>query len=311
MRTEKILVVLGGTSTEREVSLRSGAAVAEALQKAGFQVETLDLQPDNLHKIAEIRPDLVFLALHGKGGEDGSVQGVLEWMQIPYTGSGILASAVCIHKILTKKLLRDSGIPTPRFLVIGKEAKADPQKAAEKAIEALGLPLVLKACCQGSSIGTVIVRKKEDAGSALSSLFGYGDAILAEEFLSGKELTVPVLGNDVLETLPVIEITAENEFYDYDSKYTPGKSRHIIPARISQSVRKEAERLAKEAYRACGCRGFARVDIMLDAAEKPFVIEINTIPGMTAQSLFPDAARACGIPFPELVAKIVNFALEK
>ena len=311
MNDPKILVVMGGTSTEREVSLRSGKAVLDALKEAGFRAEGFDLKKGNLHEIPEKKPDLVFLALHGKGGEDGSIQGALEWMGIPYTGPDVLSSAVCMNKIFTKRVLRDSGIPTPDFLVLADSAQSDPQKAAENAAEILGYPVVFKACCQGSSIGTVIVRKPEGAGEALSSLFPFGDDILAESFCPGMELTVPILGNEDLRALPVIEITSVNEFYDYDSKYTPGKCSHIIPARIPETVREKVQKTALEAYRACGCRGFSRVDVMLSEKGEPKVVEINTIPGMTAQSLFPDAARAAGISFAELVTQIVRLALER
>jgi len=308
---KKILVLMGGISTEREVSLRSGKAVTEALTEAGFDAVALDLTEKNLHQIQALRPDTVFNALHGKGGEDGSIQGFLEWLNLPYTGPGVAASAVCIDKILTKKLLRDSGIPTPRFLEIAESEKDRAEEKAKKALLTLGLPLVLKASCQGSSIGTVIVREEAELLPALEGLFSYQNAVLAEEFLPGMELTVPILGNSELTVLPVIEICAKGEFYDYQSKYTVGGSEHVIPARLSPEAMEKVRRLAAEAYRATGCRGYARVDMMLSGEGEPFVIEINTSPGMTETSLFPDAARFAGISFPELVRRIVALAEEE
>ena len=309
MRTEKILVLMGGESTEREVSLRSGKAVADALRQRFENVAELDLTRETIGEISKIAPDCAFIALHGKGGEDGTVQGLLEWMGIPYTGPGTLASALCLDKMMTKKVLTLSGVPTPQFLCISPNA--DPKEAIGNAIRVLGLPLGLKANCQGSSIGVAILREREGAEETLKELFTYGDQVLAEKFLSGTELTVPVMGNEKLLVLPPIEITSSGKFYDYESKYTPGGSRHIIPARISAEVEKKVKAIAAKAYAETGCRGLARVDMMLDEKGDPFVIEINTSPGMTETSLFPDAARAAGIAFPELCETLVDLALEK
>ncbi|MBR4288708.1 MAG: D-alanine--D-alanine ligase [Clostridia bacterium] len=311
MKNIKVLVLMGGKSSEREVSLASGKGVAKALSEAGFETVTLDLDGNNLSEIAHIRPDVAFIALHGKGGEDGSVQGVLEWLGIPYTGPGLTASAVCMDKILTKKLLTLSGVATPRFLELGYLEEKDIKEAAKRAVDTLGLPVVFKASRQGSSIGVSIVRKQEEAEESLRSLLSIGDPILAEEFLSGKELSVPVLGNASPEILPIIEITSDGAFYDYHSKYTPGKSRHIIPAEILPEQAEKARELAKNAYLATGCRGYSRIDLLLDKNGEPQVLEVNTAPGMTETSLFPDAARAAGFTFPQLVERILNLALEK
>ena len=308
MRTEKILVLKGGESTERQVSLRSGAAVAQALRQRFENVVELDLTRESIGEIRSFGPDCAFIALHGKGGEDGTVQGLLEWMGIPYTGPGTLASALCLDKMMTKKVLTLSGVPTPQFLCISPDS--DPKEAVGNAIRVLGLPLVLKANCQGSSIGVAILREREGAEEILKELFTYGDQVLAERFLSGTELTVPVMGNNKLLVLPPIEITSSGKFYDYQSKYTPGGSRHIIPARISPEVEKKVKSIAAKAYAETGCRGLARVDMMLDEKGDPFVIEINTSPGMTETSLFPDAANAAGISFPELCETLVDLALE-
>lgn len=311
MKKEKVVVIKGGFSTEREISLKSGAAVGKALREAGYEVEELDLQKGSLKELEEMRPDAAFLALHGRGGEDGAIQGALEWLNIPYTGPGIASSAICMDKILAKKVFCNSGIPTADFCEIGPEDRPRLSGILSDAAARLGLPLVLKASRQGSSIGTLICREKEALEEAAESLFPYGDRILIEAFKDGKELTVPVLGNEVIRALPVIEITSENEFYDFDSKYTPGKCRHIIPAGIDEKTEKEVTDIATRAYRACGCRGFSRVDFILDREGRPFVLEINTLPGMTEQSLFPDAARAAGMDFPALVDTIVRLALGK
>ncbi len=310
MESKHILVLYGGKSTEREVSLRSGKAVADALGKAGFRTTLFDPANDDLSSIPALGVDCAFIALHGIGGEDGAIQGLLEWFGIPYTGPGIAANAICLDKIMTKKVLMLSQVPTPDFLEFDKEAQKDPKACAKRALETLGLPVVLKACRQGSSIGTFIARKEDEIAGAIAQISTYGDNILAEAFLSGAELTVPILGNDTLLVLPVIEITSEGEYYDYHSKYTVGQSHHIIPARIREDQRKKVEEIACRAYLATGCRGLSRVDVMLSAEGEPHVIEINTVPGMTETSLFPDAAAAVGISFPELVKRLVELAME-
>lgn len=311
MSKEKVLVLMGGISTEREISLKSGNAVAIALKEAGYDVETLDIQPDNVEKIAEIKPDVVYLALHGKGGEDGCVQGMLEWMGIPYTGPGVAASAVCMDKALTKKVLVQSEIPTPKSLEYTKEQCENKDEIKNELMAQLGLPMVLKSPCQGSSIGVVIVRDESSVADAIEEVFKYGEVMLAEQFISGVEISVPVVGNKNPDVFPIIEIVPTSEFYDFESKYTPGMSEHIIPARISETAVERVNKYAKEAYEKTGCRGVSRIDFIVDENDNPYVIEINTIPGMTATSLVPDSARHLGIDFPQLVDKIVKLALEK
>lgn len=308
---EKVLVIMGGTSTEREVSLRSGAAVTKALTEAGYEAIPFDIQPDNVDKIKEINPDVAFLALHGKGGEDGTIQGLLEWMNIPYTGPGVASSAICMDKNLTKKVLCESGVTTPEFMEYEKIDGKSLESVKQDVLARLGLPVVVKSPSQGSSIGVVMVNKEEDFIGAVEECFKYGDKVLFEEFVDGIELTVPILGNDELTVLPVIEIESENEFYDFESKYTQGMCRHIIPARIDEKTKKSVEEMAKKAYRAAMCKGISRVDFIVDKNGNPNVIEINTLPGMTEMSLFPDSARYAGITFPELTDKIVKLALAK
>ncbi|MDD2509774.1 MAG: D-alanine--D-alanine ligase [Syntrophomonas sp.] len=307
---KRVLVLMGGTSEEREVSLRSGKAVYEGLREAGYEVEALDFTPETMHRIKEISPDVVFITLHGRNGEDGTVQGYLELLGIPYTGSGVLASAVCMNKVMTKKLLGFEGLPNADFLVMKKRQFKKDLFDPALLVENFGLPLVVKPVTQGSSVGTSIVREANDILLALEMAFSLDEEILVEKFIAGAELTVTVLGKERLNVLPVIEIVPRNEYYDYESKYMPGMSDHIIPARISEQEREKVEEISRKAYEAVGCRGYARVDLILDREGNPYILEINTLPGMTGTSLVPDAARAAGISFPELLELFVKMALE-
>lgn len=305
----KVLVLMGGISTEREVSLVSGKAVAEALAKKDYEVATLDITQDSIGEIQRINPDVVFIALHGKGGEDGCIQGMLEWMGYPYTGPGVAASAICMDKILTKKILVNKNIKTPEFMEFDSVEESS-EKIKEEILKKFKFPVVLKASCQGSSIGVSIVNSHDALEKEIIEIKKYGDSLLVEEFIKGTEVTVPIIGNNELTALPVIEITSENEFYDYQSKYTQGMCQHIIPARIDGATYKETEKIALDAYKALGCKGLSRVDIIINEENVPYVIEVNTIPGMTSMSLFPDSARYAGIEFPELLDIIVKLALE-
>jgi D-alanine-D-alanine ligase len=303
-------VLRGGTSEEREVSLRSGKAVYTALQEAGYNVHDLDFTKENINKIIDIAPDVVFIALHGKNGEDGTVQGFLDLLGIPYTGSGVAASAIGMNKILTKKFLSYEGMPTSDFVILDKEIFNNGSKNTEWLLSTIGLPMVVKASTQGSSIGVFIVRKEEDILGALKKAFEFDSEILVEKFIDGIELTAAVVGNNEPHVLPIIEITSENEFYDYESKYTKGMCAHIIPARINDNIRQRVMQIASQVYKSIGCRGYARIDFIVDKEDRPYVLEINTIPGMTEMSLVPDAARADGISFVELVDRILKLAIE-
>lgn len=308
----KIVVVCGGISSEREVSLRSGKAVLESLQRSGYSRASLfDLNSDNLVDLLRTPMDLAFLALHGKGGEDGCIQGALELAGIPYTGSSVEASAICMNKIKTKEILAQAGIPTPKFTTVYAQDVTDPQITAKRLIEQIGLPMVLKSPREGSSIGVLIVKQEQEIISAMQEIFSMGELLLAEEFVSGVELTLPILGNADPRTLPVVEITSENEFYDYEAKYTKGMCHHLIPARIPEAIQADIATLGKKAYRLLGCQGLSRIDFILNAQGNPMLIEVNTLPGMTEMSLFPDSARYVGISFEELTDKIVQLALEK
>lgn len=308
----KIVVILGGVSSEREVSLRSGKAVYDALIRQGYRnVRLFDLTEKNLAELLAMPMDLAYLALHGWGGEDGRIQGVLDWMGVPYTGSSVEASAICMNKIRTKELLCFAGLPTPRFLTKRRAECNDLTKTQEELLQKIGLPMVVKSPSQGSSVGVYIVKKEEELLPAIQNVFALGDDLLAEAFVDGVELTLPMLGNDELTVLPVVEITSENEFYDYEAKYTQGMCHHIIPARISEIARERIAEVGRKAYRALGCRGLARIDFILTRDDEPMIIEVNTLPGMTEMSLFPDSARSVGISFEELTERIVLLALEQ
>lgn len=306
----KIAVVYGGISTEREVSLRSGQAVYEALQEYGFQEVTLfDLHHDNVGELLAMKPDIAYLALHGRGGEDGCIQGVLELAGIPYTGPGVASSAICMNKIYTKNMLKAAGIPTADYIAVHKHAQTN-EEICTRILQEIGLPAVIKAPCQGSSIGVEIVKEAATLPKAVEDIFRYGDQLLAEKFVSGTEITIPIIGNDELTVLPEIEITSEREFYDYKAKYTSGLCHHIIPARIAEEDRAKAVETAKKVYRSFDLCGVSRIDFII-GEDGPIVLEVNTLPGMTAMSLVPDAARTAGISFPELVARIIELGLQK
>ena len=312
MKNKNIIVVCGGFSTEREVSLKSGEAVFKGLKNAGFKnVELFDLKSDNMGEILCKHPDVVYLALHGQGGEDGCIQGMLELARIPYTGPGVSASAVCMNKILTKQILEANNIPTAKFIVKRQEECSNLEIISNELIDKVGLPMVLKSPCQGSSIGVVLVKRAEDIAEGISEVFRYGDQLLAEEFLSGVEITLPIYGNDQLTILPDVEITSEREFYDYKAKYTNGLCHHIIPARISEIDRKKIKNIGLKAYKALGCVGLSRIDFIIDKMKGPTVIEVNTLPGMTEMSLFPDSAKSAGISFEELVSRILLLGMNR
>lgn len=305
-----ILVVCGGISSEREVSLRSGQAIHSALLRKGYaNAELYDLKRDNMNGILKKHPDIVFLGLHGRGGEDGTIQGMLEFAGIPYTGPGVSASAVCMDKILTKRILVSEGLPTPHFTVKHKNAQQSIAVIAQELLSEMSLPMVLKSPCQGSSFGTNIVRDASQMEAAIEDVFHYGDDLLAEDFVDGVEITMPILGNEELTVLPLIEISYEREFNDYTAKYTSGMHQHIIPACIDKTTERNILDIGQRAYKVLGCCGLSRVDFIVDRFKGPMVIEVNTLPGMTDMSLFPDAARYVGLSYDDLVEKILELGM--
>lgn len=307
VKPHKIAVLMGGRSSEREVSIKTGNQISRALTEKGYEVQQIDTAGDLVGELHSFQPDVAFIALHGKYGEDGTIQGLLEILGFPYTGSGVLSSALCMDKVTAKKIMEYEGIPTPPYQVLTETEQLN-QGTVENIIKELGLPLVVKPVRQGSTIGISIVREAVELENALTEALKYDQVILIEKYIDGIELTAAVLGTKEPRVLPLIEIVSETEFYDYTAKYTPGMSHHIIPARISPEAAAKVEELALKTYKAMECRQFARVDFMLDSEGNPFALETNTIPGMTETSLFPDAAKAAGISFAELVSLLVDEA---
>ncbi len=295
----KVAVMMGGKSAEREISLKSGAAVLSALQRAGVDAHAFDPSVEDLSALREQSIDRVFIALHGRGGEDGTLQGALELMEIPYTGSGVLASALAMDKWRSKLVWQAAGIPVPEFSVI----TADSDFAAVE--KKLGLPLFVKPANEGSSIGISKVKRRSDLPAAFAAAAKFDSVVLAERFLSGGEYTVGILGS---RALPVIRIVPATEFYDYASKYLRDDTEYRIPSGLSSDEEQALQQLAQRAFAVLGGRGWGRVDMMLDAAGKPYVLEINTSPGMTDHSLVPMAARAAGMSFEQFVTGVLEGA---
>jgi len=288
-----VAVLMGGPSQEREVSLRTGAGCAAALRQVGYQVREIDLSDDAIRDLVLNRPQVVFVALHGTPGEDGTVQGLLELLGIPYTGSGVLASAVGMDKVRSKRMFEAVGVPTPRWTV-----------ASPTMVSAPWLPCVVKPSLEGSSVGVSLVRSESEWSAAVTRCRAGRGQPLVEELIEGDELTVGLLDG---ELLGVVRIVANATFYDYEAKYQRNDTQYEVPARLDDALQADVVRVAQEAYRALGCRGVARVDVML-RGRAPYVLEVNTIPGMTATSLVPKMAAARGIAFTELCERILQAA---
>jgi D-alanine-D-alanine ligase len=304
----RIAVLSGGKSAEREVSLRSGAQVAKALRSRGHDVTDVDLDLDTWNTLRDGKFDCVFNALHGRLGEDGTVQGMLELLGLPYTGSGVLASALCMDKARSGRVMAGAGLHVPEFeeLEVKEGVAAD---VVERLVSKLGLPLVIKPVREGSTIGLTIAKDEDAVASGLALAARYDRRVLAQRFAVGTEITVGVLATPELEVLPTLEIVSENPVYDYDAKYTAGRSHHIIPARIPEPAREAAAAAAARAFTELGCSGMGRVDVIVDARGTPWLLEVNTVPGLTELSLLPDAARAAGISFDALCQRLVDHAV--
>ena len=300
-------MLAGGRSSEREVSLHSGAQVEAALKRRGHEVSVLDVDREVWPRLAAGGFDCVFIALHGPIGEDGTVQGMLEVLEIPYTGCGVLASALCIDKAIANRLLEQAGLAIPAYQDHDVR-EGIPADLVENLVAGLGLPLVVKPTRQGSTVGLTVARSGEEVADGLVLAGRYDYRVLAQRFVTGTEITVGVLATPDLQVLPTLEIVSENPVYDYDAKYTAGKSHHIIPARISEPARRRASVAAELAFRTLRCEGMARVDLIVDSEGVPWVLEVNTVPGLTELSLLPDAARAAGISFDELCDRLVHHA---
>ena len=301
MSKVRVAVVMGGPGAEREVSIESGQAVMRALATLGHDAQSLDFDGRFVDAIREIRPDVVFNALHGTGGEDGTIQGVLEWLGIPYTGSDLVSCAISIDKHLTKKLLAAEGLPTPAWDTFDLAGGTLPLLPGS-----LNLPLVVKPRSSGSSAGVSIVRTHEEWTKAMIGVAPKTTQILAEELIPGREFACGILGE---EPLPIVEIIPADEFYSYDAKYKPGGSRHIVPAPIDSDLTSRLQMLALSVHRMIGLRDYSRTDIIVSKEGRPYILEINALPGLTALSLLPDEARAAGIPFEALIDRLLQAAL--
>lgn len=332
----KVAVLLGGTSAERDVSIASGIAVARACQSRGHDVVAIDcaygdreidfmntdpgqvvqIAPSNLAAsrqeldrnilqtvdvLLDRQTEVVFNALHGGYGENGQLQGLLDMVGIAYTGSGAAASAVGMDKHLSKLIFKESGVMTAPWIQL-----EDPDGVDPEAVAAIGFPLVVKPNAQGSTVGLTIVRNAGELSAAIAHAFQFDSRILVEQFIPGRELTVSVLGG---EALPVIEIVPHSGFYDYESKYQKGKTEYRVPAVLGEDLTRAIQSAGRRAYRVLGCRGYARVDFRLDEGGHFWCLELNTLPGMTGTSLVPKAAKAKGIDFPELVERILRYAV--
>ena len=339
----KVLVLMGGISAERDVSLASGEAIVKALKSAGYKVIALDtaqgqkLLPDTGKYLPEgVKPkppdtselekkgkelalkaidsfdfsevDVIFLALHGGQGEDGTVQALLDLTGKPYTGSGVLASALAMNKSMSKKRFEREGILTPEWFLIEDTELSSINSLAERIEKSFNFPCVVKPNNQGSTVGLTVVSKKQDLKKAFDCAQEYSSHILIERYIAGRELTVGILGDT---PLPVVEIIPEHGIYDYECKYTHGKSNYICPAEIPEEKTKEIQAIGLKAFKALGCEGYARVDFRYGEDGRFYCLEVNTLPGMTATSLVPKAAKALGISFPELVDRIAKLALIK
>lgn len=298
----------GGRSAEREVSLRSGEQVAAALAGRGHETVPVDLDLQTWDVLRDGGFGCVFNALHGRLGEDGTVQGMLELLGLPYTGSGVLASALCMDKVRAGKVMAGAGLHVPDFEELEvKDGVA--AEAVERVVARYGLPLVVKPVREGSTIGLTIARDADAVASGLVLAGRYDRRVLVQRFAAGVEVTVGVLATPELEVLPTLEIVSDNPVYDYDAKYTAGRSHHIIPARIPEPAREAASEAAALAFTELGCSGMGRVDMIVDAAGTPWLLEVNTVPGLTELSLLPDAARAAGIAFDALCQRLVDHAV--
>ncbi|MGC9188643.1 MAG: D-alanine--D-alanine ligase [Sulfurihydrogenibium sp.] len=299
---KKIALLYGGISREREISIKSGKAVEKALSKLGYNYKVFDpIEGEKFIKeILDYKPDLAFIVLHGKGGEDGTIQSILDFLNIPYTGSDAKTSMICMDKVLTKMYLKELNIPTPEWTFFTEKEEALKYNP--------DYPVVVKAPNEGSSIGVFIVNNQEEYKKAVEEVFKLDEKVLIEKFIKGRELTVGILDDEIFD---IVEVVVEEGFYDYQNKYITGKTKYICPAELPEDIYKSVQNLGFKTYKALNCKGQVRIDIILDCKNMPYVLEVNTIPGMTEFSLLPKAAAVKGISFEELVNKIIESGLKK
>jgi D-alanine-D-alanine ligase len=298
----RVAVLMGGMSAEREVSLDTGRAIASALRELGHEALEVDVDRQVAVTLAGLAPDAAFMALHGRGGEDGTVQGLLEIMRIPYTGCGVLASALTMDKVMTKEVLASNGLPVAEEVVLQRGWS---QSDIDDAASAIAFPMMVKPACEGSSIGVVCAEDEDGLKQSLQDAFARDDRVMLERFIEGRQFTVGVIGEEP-QVLPVLEIITREGFYDFKAKYQPGFSEYEVPAKLDEETTAEAQRIALESFRVTLCEGVARIDLMLeDRTGELYVLEINTIPGMTPTSLLPKGAAAAGLGFGQLVEKML------
>ena len=298
---DKVAVLYGGTSAEREVSLKSGQAVLAGLKENGIDAQLVDTKEYCITNLKQDGFSKAFVILHGRGGEDGITQAILTYQNIPYTGSDVLSSALTMDKLKTKLVWKSLGLPVADYVMVDKSQSID----VDNIIKQLGLPLFVKPSHEGSSVGMSRVNQADELKAAIDVAFKYDNTVMIESFLAGPEFTVAIVGEEVL---PAIYIKPATNFYDYDAKYLSNKTQYFCPSGLSDTKEQEIRKLALDAYKAVGCRGWGRVDIMFDENEKPYLLEVNTAPGMTDHSLVPMAAKEYGWSFSELVKRILQLA---
>jgi D-alanine-D-alanine ligase len=310
---EKVAVLMGGRSLEREVSFMSGHRVAEALEEKGHQVVRLDVDENLVDNLKREDVDLAYIALHGKYGEDGTIQELLEILDIPYTGPGVYSSRVGFDKALSKEIFMLEGIPTAPFFALssGTFKEMGGSGVLGDIIRKIGLPIVVKPACQGSALGIKIAKTRDELPNALIAALSYDDKVVIEKYIKGTEVSISILGNDNPKPLPIVEIIPKKEFFDFESMYTMGMTDYFVPARLSDEMAKKVEEIALKVHKALKCRDVSRVDMKIGEDDIPYVLELNTSPGMTETSLLPMAAQAAGIEFSDLVEKLVNMALKR
>lgn len=306
--TRKIGVLMGGKSAERDISIRSGLAIYQSLQELGYSAVPVDISKDIVNTLKKEKIKFAFLALHGGLGENGAIQGMLEVLGIPYTGSGILASALAMDKEASKKIFIYHGLPVAPFLVISQKSKAKSQKALDLPVPDFPLPWVIKPATEGSSIGISIVKEEKDLSSSLEKAFSFGARVMIEKFIPGKEVHIGILGQKILGG---VEVRPSLEFYNYEAKYTSGLTDYIIPPEIDEATFGNAKDIALRAHAALGCSGASRVDLRIDENNTPNILEVNTLPGMTTTSLLPKIAKFAGLTFSNLIEEIIRLALKE
>lgn len=308
MLVMKVAVLYGGTSGEREVSLSSGKGIINALEKKGHEVIGIDFNPSKINELLTLDVDVVFIGLHGRFGEDGRIQGLLDMLNIPYVGSGVLGSALAMNKVKAKRIMESVGIRVAKDQAINAETFN-----RENFVLKIDYPVVVKPASEGSTIGITIAGNEQELLAGIEEAFKHDEDVLIEEFIAGMEVTVSVLGKKGVEqALPVIEIVPKNKFYDYEAKYAPGGSDHIIPARVSEEITEYLQKNAVLAHQSLNCKTYSRTDFIVPFdGTLPVVLEVNTLPGMTPTSLFPDAAKEIGLSYEDMIERLIELSINK